>query len=386
MAKSKAKEVVVKRKLHNHDKPFAEDSSRFREDWDEEACIAELRRIVEEHPDTVISRNFFRVHSNISEATWNRYFGTWDEFKRQANVTLSRQQHKLERDIAKHASVDHYRVLHRELEPYAGKYNVKNKARYQTLMACFDLHDIEVDPFWLRVWLEAVRRVKPSYIVWGGDIFDLPEFGKYTVDPREWSVTERIKFAHEKILEPTRKLAPDAQMDFIAGNHEVRILNHLADATPALRAVLSELHGMSFQKLLLLDDLKINLTCRGDLAAWLKNDRKKEVAKNYKVFLESYCIHHFPDGRNLGVPGANGHNHKHLVWAMHNETFGSYSWHQSGCGHRRSASYCNGEIWNMGFPIVHIDTLRRQSIVEYVYVTDMACVGGEFYHREKDEV
>jgi hypothetical protein len=43
-----------------------------------------------------------------------------------------------------------------------------------------------------------------------GDIFDLPEFGKYGVDPREWDVVGRIKFAHENILAPDLAQAVDS--------------------------------------------------------------------------------------------------------------------------------------------------------------------------------
>jgi hypothetical protein len=48
-------------------------------------------------------RNYFRNNGRISDATWNRHFGTFEEFKRQAGIKLTRQQHGLERHIAKHA-------------------------------------------------------------------------------------------------------------------------------------------------------------------------------------------------------------------------------------------------------------------------------------------
>jgi hypothetical protein len=42
-----------------------------------------------------------------------------------------------------------------------------------------------------------------------------------------------------------REACPDAEIDVIEGNHEAPAAAHLADATPALRAVLADLHGMT---------------------------------------------------------------------------------------------------------------------------------------------
>ena len=94
---------------------FSEDEKKFKV-WTAEECIDELRRIVESFPNKVITRNFFRVHSNISESTWTGHFGTFSEFKRQARVVPTRHQHNLEKQIAKHAASDHYREIRRDLD------------------------------------------------------------------------------------------------------------------------------------------------------------------------------------------------------------------------------------------------------------------------------
>jgi UDP-2,3-diacylglucosamine pyrophosphatase LpxH len=80
--------------------------------------------------------------------------------------------------------------------------------------------------------------------VLNGDIFDLPEFSKYTQDPRHFAPVERIKWVHQ-FLNDLREAAPDAQIDFVEGNHEFRLLRHLSEATPALMTVLADLHGMT---------------------------------------------------------------------------------------------------------------------------------------------
>lgn len=370
----------------NGDVPMSENRAKFMEHWGPEECIAELRRVAEIDETKVITRNYFRNNSEISESTWNRYFGTFEEFKRQAKIILSRQQHALERAIAKHASVDNYRKINIERRDYAALYVRENKNRFKTIVFASDLHDKEIDPFYLRVLIDTVQRVQPDVVSLVGDIFDLPEFGKYTVDPREWDASGRILFAHNEILKPLRQACPSSQIDLIEGNHEARLLRTLADATPALRAVLSDIHGMSIRELLGLDRFEVNYIAKADLAAFTKKDFDKELAKNYKVYYNTVLAHHFPYARNMGLPGVNGHHHSHVVWPEFSPHFGAYEWHQLGAGHKRSASYTEGEKWHNGFAICNIDTLSQSTAFDYVAITDFAVSGGKFYHRELSEV
>ena len=159
--------------------PMSEDESRFKADWTAEDCIEELQRVAKLDPDRVVSRNYFRVNATCSESTWNRYFGTFEEFKRQASLKLTRQQHGLERHIAKHASVDHYRRMNVERADYAGRYLRPNNKRFKTVIIASDLHDEEMDPFFRRVLIDTIRRVQPDAFCIGGDGLDLPEFGMF---------------------------------------------------------------------------------------------------------------------------------------------------------------------------------------------------------------
>jgi hypothetical protein len=365
--------------------PMSEDSSKFMAHWTAEDCIEELQRVAAIDTERSVSRNYFRNHSEISESTWNRFFGTFEEFKRQASLKLSRQQHGLERAVAKHASVDHYRQLNIDRADYGSRFEITRDSRFKTILTCSDLHDIEIDPFYLRVLIDTAKRLQPDVISFVGDVFDLPEFGKYGVDPREWDVVGRIKFAHEHIFKPLREACPNAQFDLIEGNHEARLLRHLADQTPALRAVLSDLHGMTISQLLGLDKFQINYIAKADLATFTKQDFSKQLAANYKVYWNSFLCHHFPFGKEMALPGVNGHHHQHIVWAKFNPIYGAYEWHQLGSGHKRVASYCAGEKWHNGFDIAHIDTQTRATVHDYVTVTDFAVAGGKMYHRDPGE-
>ena len=365
--------------------PFSEDSSKITESWTREQCIEELRRIVEAEPDRVITRNYFRVHSRIAESVWNGHFGTFEEFKRQASIILSRPAHALEKKVAIHASRDHYRAMSRERVEYADRYLRPNKNKYKSALVLSDLHDKEIDPFYLRIAIDVAKRVQPDVICLNGDVFDLPEFGRYNVDPREWDVVGRIKYVHEKILAKLREVCPHTQIDFIEGNHEARLLRMLADSTPALRAVLSDLHGWTTAKLLGLDAYEVNYVAKGDLAAWNARDQNRELAKNYQIYWDTFVAHHFAFARNMGQPGWNGHHHRHEIWESYNATYGSYEWHQLGAGHRRRASYCEGERWSNGFLIANCNTQTKSTSMDYIQITDFAVAGGKFYERTKEE-
>jgi hypothetical protein len=347
-------------------------------------CIDDIRRIAIAHPDIVVSRNYYRVHGKFAESVWSQFFGTFEEFKRQAGLKLTRQQHALERAIAKHASVDHYRAVASEREGYASTYARPTDRRFKSIVIASDLHDEEMDPFFRRVLVDTIKRVQPDAFCIAGDALDLPEFGRFTVDPREWGPVRRIKAYHD-FLEQVRAVY-QGQIDHLEGNHEYRLLRHLADETPALRVVLAELHGMTVRQLLGLDKFEVNYIAKADLAAYRERDIVKEVGRNYHIYNDCLLVHHFPEGRNMGMPGVNGHHHKHISWPSFSPVYGAFEWHQLGCGHRRDASYTAGEKWHMGFMIANIDTATRQVNFDYVPVTDFAVVGGQFYHRDATEV
>jgi hypothetical protein len=363
--------------------PLSEEDAKYREDFTAQDCIDTLRDFALKHPELEVTRHYFRLHGPISEATWNRYFGTWNEFTRQAGIKLTRQQHALERAIAKHASVDHYRRLNDERGDYGERYLRPSGARFKTRIFASDLHDEEMDPFFRRVLIDTIARVRPDSFTVVGDGLDLPEFGKYSVDPREWGPVRRIKALHG-FFEDVRAVY-DGQLDYIEGNHEYRLLRHLGDETPALKTVLAELHGMTIRQLLGLDRFEINYIAKADLATFRERDVAEQIGRNYKVYDGCFLAHHFPEGRQMNMPGCNGHHHRHVVWSHFNPQFGAYEWHQMGCGHKREASYCAGEKWHTGFLLAHIDTETRQVVHEYVQLTDFAWVGGKFYRRAPGE-
>lgn len=335
--------------------------------------------------DGNLSRARYREVGKFADYHINSTFGSFREARRQAGLEPTRGQTQILNQIGRHVSHDDYRQFAVDRRDYGEKYKRTDSKRFQSILVCSDVHDIEADPFWVRVFIDTVRRVQPDKVVLGGDIFDLAEFGRYNVDPREWDVTGRIKWVHG-FLGQIREAAPAAELVFIEGNHEHRLLRHLSEATPALKTILSDLHGFTVPKLLGLDTYEVRYVARADLATFTQSNVNREIGKNYEVFYDAFMVDHFPTGAARGVPGVNGHHHKHNVDSYYSHVYGSYEWHQLGCGHRRAASYCDGEKWNMGFAEVNIDTQTKSTNINYYPVTDHAVVGGKWYIREPKEV
>lgn len=361
--------------------PLSEDPTKIKSATAEE-CIKFLRDMAEAEPEKIITRNYFRNNAPITESAWSQHFGTFEEFKRRAGIKLSRHARRMEMDVAKHASLENYQQISSEKKEYAGKYLKPDNKRFQTILVGSDVHDIECDPFWRATFIDTAKRVQPEKVILNGDLFDLPEFGKYNVDPRTWDVVGRIEWVH-KFLKELRVAAPNAEFSLIEGNHEYRLLRHLSEATPAMKAILSDLHGFTVAKLLGLDKFEVNYVAPADLATLNMSDSKKEIRRNFLIMYDFIVAHHFPEGSNFGLPGFNGHHHSHEVRTHYSPILGSYEWHQLGSGHKREASYTNGEKWGEGFALVHVDTVAKRCQFEYIDTTsDFTIIGGKFYSRD----
>lgn len=350
-----------------------------------QAILEDIVRVQEIIGEKNLTREDYRKHGNHTEYSVIQNFGTIKAAKRAAGVESSRGANQLSNQLARHVESDAYDKMNIEKRDYIDKYRKPTGRRFQTMLVASDVHDELCDPFWRRVFIDTVDRLKPDTVVLGGDIFDLAEFGRYKVDPREWDIVAKIKWVHQ-FLADIRESSPDSELVFIEGNHEHRLLRYLTENAPTLQTLLSDLHGWTVPQLLGLDDYEVRYVARADLATFTKSNVVKEVSKNYEVFHDCLLVDHFPSGKNKGLPGFNGHHHQHLCYSLYNHVQGSYEWHQLGCGHRRSAEYCAGEKWNMGFATAVVDTANSKPVIDYHFVGDFALIHGKHYYRSTQEV
>lgn len=349
-----------------------------------EDCLADLRDLQERNPDTFITRRFYRKHGKYSDSTWDTRFGTFAEFRRQARLELSRGQSALEKQIAKHASLDTRRgFMETEVLPWVGKYEKDHTGRWQTMIVASDFHDKDMDPFVYSVFLDTCKRVQPSIVCLAGDVYDNYEFSRFDKDPRHWDAAGRLAFVRDEIYAPLRKAVPNAQIDLIVGNHELHLLRHMSERTPELRTILSDFMGLTMADMFGLPQFEINLISRSDLAAFNARDSASEVAKNSKIYFDSVLVDHYPDERfECGISWNAGHTHKPFLRVKMNRARGRITGVTNGCMAKTINSYNPKDDNSNSFTIWHIDTVTRATIAEPILFCDNAVmVGGKRYER-----
>lgn len=367
---------------------MSERSKKFDPNATDKQCVADLRSVQERYPLKHITRNFYRIHGKYSDATFSQFFGTFHEFRRQAGLELSRDQHSLERKIAKHASLDVYRDFYsEEVLPFHQKYSTQEdkSGRWKTILVGSDFHDLELDPFMMSVFIDTAKRLQPDVIVLNGDVFDNPEFSRFDQDPREFKILDRFNYVKKHIFGSLRRACPKAQIDLVAGNHEARILKLLAAKTPAMKVLLSDVMGLSLSDVFGLDEFEINLVCKLDLAAFSNPDINAEVKENFKVYYDTFVCSHYKSMK-FGLSGTSGHTHHPLQSTFCNIPMGKLLWTTTGCMASTRMGYTEGmDDAQQSFMIAHIDTVSKTVAQEHLVVAgEHIVVHGKRYERKKN--
>lgn len=353
-----------------------------------EELIRIMQDLAERKKGVRVTRERFRNETQIFDRHWVTHFGTFPAFLEAASLETSTGSRKIINQIARHSRSDVFDKVSQDRLSWGSQYvRPENNQRFKTILIGSDFHDVEIDPFAERMFVEAARQIQPDVVCINGDLFDLPEFSRHPKDPREWDVVGRINRGLSTIA-AIRDAAPDSQIDLIEGNHEARLLKFLIDNDQPMMALLADLHGMDIRKLLKLDVYEVNYHAMADLTAFTDAALRKAVMSSEKIYWGTLLArHHPPAGKtNVWMPGFNGHHHQHHVDTFWTHNYGSFEWHQTGGMHRRLASYTEGRKWNCGFLYAVVDTQYQRVNFDYVMVGDTGCqMGGRFYERAEEE-
>lgn len=90
-------------------------------------------------------------------------------------------------------------------------------------------HDEEA----LAIALAITRKLNPDRVVMVGDNLDFPEFGKYRLSSAYALTTQASIDRATTLCAEIRAAAPNAEIDWISGNHEERLSNFLIDNAKA---------------------------------------------------------------------------------------------------------------------------------------------------------
>src|SRR5688572_1903740 len=146
--------------------------------------IEDFKRVAQTVGHDLITRAQYREHGNFTDHAIRAGFGTFRAARRAAGLEEVRGMQLDRLALARHSDHDAYRLMNIEKGDYADKFRKPKGTRFQTMLVASDIHDEECDPFWRRIFVDTVVRTQPDTVVLGGDVFDLAEFGRYSVDPR----------------------------------------------------------------------------------------------------------------------------------------------------------------------------------------------------------
>jgi len=171
--------------------------------------------------------------------------------------------------------------------------------------------------------LEVTRRLDPELVVLVGDNIDLPELGKYRLSPAfvrttQASIDRTAQFAAE-----LRAAAPNAEIIWLAGNHEERLTNYVLDNakaafglrrgdTPDGWPVLSVPHLARF------DEYGIRYLAGYPASSWWINDRL-QVRHGDRVRSNGSTAHAYLNTQKHSV--IYGHIHRREWAERSRETF-----------------------------------------------------------------
>lgn len=322
------------------------------------------------------SRDRYRQLGHYSTSLVDFVYGVWAEFKRQAGIQDTLQTASVKRNIAKSARAqDLADYADEHMRPWNGAYSsLKLGTKPVQILIGSDFHSHFCNPFALRMWHTINKEYKPDAVRINGDLVDFPALSTHRHFPGHFPMTvqDELDWAVDKVLTPTRKGNPKADIKFLIGNHDVRLAIALADKGP----MFASLRSNSFAEQFKLDENQIGLVCRSNFLHLSAKQRKSDIAQNWE---EIYCPR---TGRLLfvichgwltgaGAPrkhmsrfmchGSNGHLHNRERVSGGSRATGTHDWFQTSCmasPEAVAAGYIHGPIefngWSCGGLMVTI--------------------------------
>lgn len=359
------------------------------------AVLADFKKVGEtigHQPTYKDYGRFGRFAMNVID----KYFGTFKgllDFVNDVSSTdvLPRQ---LSRKIDKHNSaIDALKLVNDELDQ-PPKFLNETSNGHKLLIVAADFHDEFVDPFCLKLFLKTCKDRQPDYIALAGDVMDFYELSYFDKNPsRIFRLQKQIDFVRNSILIPLRKNCPHAQIDYLIGNHEFRLIKFLMSNGQAL----ASLRCLSLRNLLGLDELKINMRATQPFS-----EINDDFYKNRVIYEDMYLVTHGSATQNnhaakelerWSKSGCSAHVH-HRQKAAHTPILAQsrttsereLDWISLGCMCKLSAGeeYMQDIVrWQQGFNIVHLFPDNNCHFNEYIEIKNgMAIVGGKQYHED----
>jgi predicted phosphodiesterase len=229
-----------------------------------------------------------------------------------------------------------------------------------------DIHAPYHDPQLVASALDLVRRFEPHRVVLLGDLLDFHAISRWNASmERLDDLQDEIDIAMG-ILADVRAAAPDAALDLVLGNHDVRMRRYIMEhgrALASLRALdLGELIGAK----------DVELTIHEPHGFLLRQDflvkHGDVIRKGAGSSAKAECL-------SAGISGISGHSHRLASWRQTGYT--SLRWTEAGTLSRIDPPYTIGPPdHQQGMAVGHFQTKGRAWTVEEVQALDGQLVWG----------
>lgn len=194
----------------------------------------------------------------------------------------------------------------------------------------------------------AIEDQQPDTIIINGDMVDFFSISKWERDPRRKLMLSDELVAARALLRRLRSIAPDAEIIYVQGNHEMRLELYIQKAAPEL-AYLNEL---TIEELLRLDELGI------------RYERGRRNTKTAYVNYGGVLVGHFDAvAQQAGYtatrlmnkyrqPIVQAHVHRLALVPFTNPLDNSVMWGaECGCLADLGAEYVDAPNWQQGFVV-----------------------------------
>lgn len=250
----------------------------------------------------------------------------------------------------------------------------RDNADWETTVVFGDAHIPFQDVDALGLVLRFIRETQPDRVILNGDIADCYEVSSFSKDPlRKASFPEEVREVRA-VLTQLRESVPDAQITYVSGNHEHRLVRYLIDNARALRG----LEGLSIPEQFHLPQLNIEwIPCHGDKFM----DTYTEVGELMVGHFNMARAHSGYTAKNLLDQWGRSliQAHVHSV-GMSNKTISSgqiAAW-EGGCLCQLKPHYCVPRKWCHAFHVVH-----RRRAGEFFHVEPVLILDGRFFYGGK---
>lgn len=338
------------------------------------------------------SRDRYREHGRYPASLATYLFGLWAQFQREAGIQPSLGVKKVERNISKTVRAQTVASYADEtVRPWNGAYSTLDMDQERvTLVIGSDFHSKFLDPFARRVWMDVVEELQPDGVRYNGDGPDFPQLSRHRQLPGHFALTVQDEIdCWAQFMAETRTAAPGADVKWILGNHDIRLITALADAFP----VFASLRSNRFHELFRLDELETGLVARSSFLNPSAQMRKTDIAQNWETLLDAdgrpfwTTVHGFLCGKDAPAKhlarfqtfGTNGHLHDPKSCSGGSLATGPLRWWQTGCmawPEGVASGYIQGPVeatgWFTQFIVVSLFPRTRHVHVEEVTIGETA--------------